>query len=249
MTAFLAWTVYAPLASWGLEAVGEVRGSQRHPTRSAVLGLVGAALGLYRDDREALIALEDGYGVALRVDGDGRALEDYHTAQSAPDTLVRRQVPQSRAELLSLGERKTILSRRSYRQESLTRVVAWARDDAKWSLDAIAGALAAPKFVPYAGRKSNPLGWPMHPSVQECQSLADAFESAFDAAPLGMLVPGTLRAGASVEVHHDPCVGFESGLETQRRSMPRDHVMSRTPWMFGTRLMETSQMTIGGGTP
>ena len=71
MTEFLLLTLYAPLASWGDIAVGEVRGSWDRPSRSAVLGLVAAALGVDRADQAAHDALDVGYGVAVRQDAAG----------------------------------------------------------------------------------------------------------------------------------------------------------------------------------
>ncbi|MEN9864624.1 MAG: hypothetical protein RL748_214, partial [Pseudomonadota bacterium] len=45
---FLLFQLQAPLASWGGAAVGEFRGSEEYPGQSALLGLLGAALGLTR---------------------------------------------------------------------------------------------------------------------------------------------------------------------------------------------------------
>lgn len=53
---FLTATLYAPTGSFGDIAVGERRGTERRPTRSALLGLLGASLGIerYRCGRAAL---------------------------------------------------------------------------------------------------------------------------------------------------------------------------------------------------
>ncbi len=90
MTSFLLFTIYAPFASWGDIAVGETRGSWDRPSRSAVLGLLGAALGIVREDQAAHDALDIGYGVAVRADAVGVALRDYHTAQTADASRVRK---------------------------------------------------------------------------------------------------------------------------------------------------------------
>lgn len=249
MVHFLGWTIYAPFASWGMEAVGEMRGSQRHPTRSAVLGMVGAALGIRRDEEQRLQHLDSGYGVAVRVDCAGDSLNDYHTTQSAPARLFRREAPGTRRELLergaSAGELKTVLSRRSYLVGSLHRAVLWQTGDAPWSLQQIADALKHPHFVIFAGRKANPLGRPMNPRVLVADSLASAFTLLFDE-DTSIDAPA-VRAEGVCEVHHDPCVGFPSSLPPGRRSMPRDRSVSRSAWMFRTRPIETSEMTVQGG--
>src|SRR6266699_2816470 len=79
---YLVFRLYGPMCSWGDIAVGEVRPSTMHPSKSAILGLVAAALGLkrpdtVRDENErttlevAHSTLAHGYGFAVRVDAPG----------------------------------------------------------------------------------------------------------------------------------------------------------------------------------
>ena len=91
MTEYLLFRLYGPLASWGRVAVGGVRGSDAHPSKSAVLGLVAAALGLRRDDAAAQARLAAGYGFAVRVDAPGVLLRDYHTAQVPGRSALKRR--------------------------------------------------------------------------------------------------------------------------------------------------------------
>jgi len=60
MTAFLLASLYAPMASWGEITVGERRTSWDRPSRSAILGLVAAALGIEREDQDGHDALDGG---------------------------------------------------------------------------------------------------------------------------------------------------------------------------------------------
>ena len=55
MKEYLVFQLYAPLASWGEEASGEIRHSATVPTRSALLGLLAAALGIRRDEEERVM--------------------------------------------------------------------------------------------------------------------------------------------------------------------------------------------------
>ncbi|WP_295540003.1 CRISPR-associated protein Cas5, partial [Thiolapillus sp.] len=50
MDDYLVFQLYAPLASWGGQAVGQERPSDDHPGRSALLGLLAAALGIRREE-------------------------------------------------------------------------------------------------------------------------------------------------------------------------------------------------------
>lgn len=269
MTDFLLFTLYAPLASWGDIAVGESRGSWDRPSRSAVLGLLGAALGIVREDQAAHEQLQAGYGVAVRMDAAGATLSDYHTAQTVGASAVRKARPRTRAELLSCGERETILSRRAYRQDAVATVAIWARAGARWTLHELADALRRPAFVLYAGRKANALGMPLAPVVRAHATLAEAL--AAHAATRGVAdgTPATARAmvtgvwsrlrppsGWGREVSHDairPEDGFESGLEPFRRDVRRDVPTHRARWQFAERVVEVGLLDAEraglGGTP
>jgi CRISPR system Cascade subunit CasD len=246
VTEFLLCTVYAPLVSWGDIAVGESRGSWDRPSRSAVLGLVAGALGLTRDDQPSHDALDGGYGVAVRVDAAGTSMLDYHTAQSVAAGIVKKRAPRTRAQLLEAGPPETILSRRAYRQDALTTVAVWARAGAHWPLESLADALRRPVFVPYAGRKSNPFGLPLNPIVVEAESLAGALARR-DARPPGL--DGWRRGlqpagGWGLEVAHDPCDGFPSGLQRVQRVVRRDAAAHRRRWQFAERVVEIGLMQV-----
>lgn len=250
MTDFLLLTLYAPLASWGDIAVGEFRGSWDRPSRSAVLGLVAAALGLERENQDAHDALDRGYGLAVRADAPGTPLVDYHTAQTVDAATVKRRRPATRAELLAGRDRQTILSRRTYRQDALATAALWVRDGAKarWTLDAVANALSRPRFVLYAGRKANVFGLPLDPRVESAPTLAEALSRrpaipralpALDAEPWRAATP------TEVEVSHDPCEGFASGLRPLRRDVRRDAGAHRMRWQFAERVVEVGVMPTG----
>ena len=57
----------APLQSWGSDSKFETRKTDREPTKSGVVGLLAAALGLRRDDTEGLARL-NGLRFAVRAD-------------------------------------------------------------------------------------------------------------------------------------------------------------------------------------
>lgn len=250
MTDFLLLTLYAPLSSWGDIAVGEYRGSWDCPSRSAVLGLIAAGLGLERENQDAHDALDEGYGVAVRADLAGAPLVDYHTAQTVDATSVRKRQPATRAELLDVKDRQTILSRRTYRQDALATVALWVRGEARWTLAELRDALLRPRFVLYAGRKANVFGLPLDPRVEQADTLAEALSrrpSIFGA--LEALdtrhMPTTPIRSDELEVSHDPCDGFESGLRPLRRDIRRDTGPHRRRWQFAERVVEVGVMPAG----
>lgn len=245
MTEFLLFTLYAPLAAWGDITVGERRTSWDRPSRSALLGLVAAALGLTRHDQDAHDDLDSGYGVAVRVDTPGRLLVDYHTAQSLPQAEIKRARPATRRDMIRHGERhhrlETILSAREYRVDAAYTAALWARSGARWSLESLRTALATPRFVLYAGRKAAPLGWPLAPALVATETLAAALAGrpALDGGnALAALHPPTGPCSVSC----DDDFGIDRGLAGERIERRRDAGAQRTRWQFAERRVITGLM-------
>ena len=66
-----------PLQSWGSGSKFNTRGTEKEPSKSGVIGMMAAAMGLSRDsDISDLANLRFG----VRIDQPGKVLRDYHTA-------------------------------------------------------------------------------------------------------------------------------------------------------------------------
>ena len=247
MTRFLMLTLYAPTSSWGDIAVGETRDTWDRPSRSAVLGLIAAAKGLERADQQAHEDLDASVGVAVRLDAPGRALDDYHTAQTAPSSVIRRLVNPTRKQALEAGKPETILSRRYYRTDALATAALWNKPNASVSLAEIEQALRQPAFVLFAGRKANALGLPLDPQCLEAPTLAQAFLAR---APLPKQMAGELsglkpRDGWGREVMMDPSPDMNSGLVVNRRVLRRDAQPHRVRWQFSERVVDVGYLPEG----
>lgn len=68
-----------PMQSWGTSSRFEIRETDGEPSKSGVLGLCGAALGVERNDRARLAELA-ACAMAVRVDRIGVLRSDYQTA-------------------------------------------------------------------------------------------------------------------------------------------------------------------------
>ena len=97
----------APLQAWGADSKFETRKTGREPTKSGVIGLLAAALGLRRDEREALLRLT-GLRFGVRVEREGQLLVDYHTAKTQ-------------------DEKSSYVTYRHYLQDAVSRPVLKAR--------------------------------------------------------------------------------------------------------------------------
>lgn len=233
MTRFLRFTIYAPLASWGEPAVGEIRGSWDRPSRSAILGMLAAALGILREDDAAHVRLDESLGVAVRLLARGTTLIDYHTTQNPKPSVVKKRKPTTRRMALDLDEPETALSRRWLRQDSLYVVALWLRPESAVTFDQLVDALQRPAFTLYAGRKANALGLPLLPVVLDAESLAAAMRD-------DPQLPDGLAAlrpseGWGREVAHDRCLGFDAALAAVSSVARRDASPVRSRWQFAER--------------
>ena len=239
----LMFRPYAPLASWGDIAVGEDRPSHEYPGRSAVLGLVAAALGIRRDQQARLDALSASVGLAVGVYSTGRLLRDYHTSQVPSAKDMKKRPHRTRADELALprSELNTILSRRDYRQDALCVVLLCQRSaTTEFPLAAIRDALLAPQFVLYLGRKSCPLAAPLHPQLVEAESLIAAFTAAEFPPIEGLRDAVQLQR---IAFDSDPALPLGEVEATRFSVTRRDEPRSRVRWQFSDR---TEQVALLG---
>jgi len=125
-----------PMKSWGTQSRFLVRDTGPEPSKSGVVGLICAAMGKPRDDREAIAKIA-GLRMAVRADRPGTMLMDYHTAE---DVI--------RADESGAG---TVVSRRYYLADAQFLV---ALEGERAVLEEIAQALSAPRWQVFLGRKS-----------------------------------------------------------------------------------------------
>ena len=87
---WLMLTLYSPLAAFGEARAGRARQSWTRPGRSAVLGMVAAALGVDWDDLATHAAISSGLGYAVRTDATGHSLMDWHTVRIGDGAPAKR---------------------------------------------------------------------------------------------------------------------------------------------------------------
>jgi CRISPR system Cascade subunit CasD len=233
MREHLVFLLYSPLAAMGGVAVGEQRAGFDRPAKSAILGLLAAALGLDRSVETAHRALAEGYGLGLGEIAPGHLLLDYHTAQSPPQRRNRRF--STRRDELMVEDLGTILSVREYRSDPAYLVVLWARTSSASTLSQFVEALRYPFFTLYFGRKSCPLGVPLEPRLVESESPRSAITKYLE-----MRTPEQVRFLQDLQLDRPPTMlafdldgaGEADRLRIERR---RDALESRRRWQFGLR--------------
>lgn len=231
MRDYLVFTLSATIGAMGDLAGHERRGTQLWPARSAVIGVLGAALGIRRDgDFSDLDRLGMAVAEFTSVSGSSTAdFRDYHTVETIPSAKVKR--PNSRPEALrgTGRETNTTITLRDYRTGPLFGVAIWGND-----LNRLEQALRAPVFTLYFGRKSCPLSAPVCPRVFAAQSSEAALAEVQIPYWRGKCVAHSLITDAEdVDAH-----------VVTRYDRPLD----RTLWHFGPRnaAFRTIDISAGG---
>lgn len=214
---YLTLTIHAPLAAHGDTSMGRHRRSWPRPGKTAVMGMIAAAMGIARSRIDDLRALNNGFGFAVRVDDPGDAVLDYHTfavGQNQPAKRARTRRYELRADKV-----ETKITRREYRSGSIYTVALWKRDGAPTTLEAIADALQQPHWTLYVGRKSCPLGLPLNPEIIEADTLLAALEKRPPMPPeIAEFMGVKFTKRAELFADHDA-----AGINAQRIEQRRDH--------------------------
>lgn len=130
-----------PMQSWGYRSRFDYRDTALEPTRSGVIGLICAAMGIARGEN---ISRFEPLRMGVRVDREGRPEGDYHTALDV---------------IKADGSGKdTVVSRRDYLADASFTV--GLQSDDKELLYEIAEKLHNPMWTLFLGRKAFPLAVP-----------------------------------------------------------------------------------------
>lgn len=214
-----------------------------YPSKSALLGLLGAAVGVRRDDDAGQQALFSGYRFGIKLISAGTPLRDYHTVQS-PAQQRNVRFRSRRQELADSSRIGTLLSTREYRCDSISVVAVEAMPDARWSLPELAGALCHPHFPLYLGRKSCPPALPLMPQLVSAENLHLAINNAAQPSLLALLGRNPEQAWPSqadkrvlrpsmARLYWED--GMESGMAEDMQIMRHDLPLSRRRWQFAPR--------------
>lgn len=242
---FLLFQIYAPMVSWGEIAVGGERQSSRHPSKSAIIGLIAAALGIKRDEEERLSVLGNALGIAVKLYSGGSVLKDYHTIQ-VPRKEAKVVHYTRRSELFTSSDKiGTILSNREYRCDSLSVAALYLKDDS-YSLHEIEKVLKKPFFHLYFGRKSAVPALPLAPNCIEASTLKEAFDQykVSFVVPIDEKKPEWLKKifeqfpaktlfDSSITYFWED--GIESGFDALHSVERYDFPASRKRWQFSSR--------------
>jgi len=229
---YLIFRLYGPMASWGDVAVGEYRPTFDRPSKSAVIGLLGAALGIYRDEEEKQKELAQAYNFAVQINVPGVLLRDYHTSQVPPSGSGKNKKDfATRKDELEAEKKETILSTRDYYCDALYTVCIWGKTErVPYSLEILVQKLIEPEFVLYLGRKSCPIAIPTQAKIVEAENLNEVFSKVkFEDRNLLLR---ELPESKETRLYWE---GDDNSLLAKHTVTRRDDPLSRRRWQFSNR--------------
>ena len=167
MQTFLILKLQGVMQAWGMHTYEDYRPSNIFPTRSAVVGLIGACLGIDRDDIDSRQLLNASFSLTVRADirkVNNKTLRsvritDYHTVLDA------RKVD-------GTARKDAIVSQREYLCDSEFTLALFFYSGETYSLERVKEALLRPKYTPFLGRRSCPIQKPL--LLPEAQSVVTA---------------------------------------------------------------------------
>lgn len=169
MAHFLIMQLDGVLQAWGDHSFEDYRPTVGFPTRSGLLGLLGACLGIDRREVAALTRLDESVWFTVRAeDRNARApaqkLTDFHTVMNARKVDIRK------------SSEYPVVSRREYLCDAVFSVAVEETAAAEFPLDRIGAALKRPVFTPFLGRRSCPLSRPLLAAEVDADTAAAALQ-------------------------------------------------------------------------
>ncbi|MEN8205528.1 MAG: type I-E CRISPR-associated protein Cas5/CasD [Pseudomonadota bacterium] len=212
------------MQAWGEHTFEGLRPSTNFPTRSALIGLLGACLGIDRKDQARQQELADSFQYAVRQDGmkpvwkkgdfewqlcNVIKMTDYHTVKDA------------RADYVGLKSLDTIQTWREYLFDATFTVAIWNTENAPFSLDALQATINKPHYTPFLGRRSCPLTRPLFEDRIQAINANEALQLVEPA--IGVIYSEEkLPEASSGNIH---------------RHRVRDVPLSKQPRQFSTRMV------------
>jgi len=149
------------MSTYGLQTFDVHRKINYFPTRSAVIGLLGAALGITRENHQQLYALSNKLSIAVQVNNTGQKIVDYHTVQHFRSPMGKIQK----------GTKPT------YREYWCDSEHSFAITGDEEMITLLSAKVKSPVFTLFQGRKSCPLTRPLFDSVVENNNPANALKA------------------------------------------------------------------------
>lgn len=199
----LSFYLDAPMQSWGASSKYQYRETNSFPTKSAIIGIIAAAMGIDKHSQDETIHLAPLVDLLLTVVKIGKSstrLMDFHTIGGGYDKGASLREKMSIPQKASGAPFGTVITRRSYLTDAAFIAVLEGESSV---LEQVRTALLDPKWGVWLGRKNCLPATPLTPIIAVDRSAALA--EILTAIPGLELLP--LDACEYQEEHHTPADG------------------------------------------
>jgi CRISPR system Cascade subunit CasD len=204
------------MQAWGTHTFEDFRPSNLFPTRSGLLGLLGACLGIDRRDQAGLEQLAASVEFTVRVDRSAPRPEPDKPAPKASVKLPDFHTVLAARKVDGSANKNPVVSRREYLFDAAFTVAVGEKSGASVSLEAIAHALRRPCFTPALGRRACPIARPL----LECGPIdaADAKTALINTHPAGGMIyaEGEWVSDQPMQIRDVPMHGWHRQFGTRK---------------------------------
>lgn len=177
MQDFLIIKLQGAMQAWGGHTFEDYRPSHIFPTRSAVVGLLGACLGIDREDIQGRADLNASFELTVRA--DRRKVQTEQFGQIKEITLTMQKMTDYHTVLdarkVGGGARpEAIVSRREYLCDAEFSLALGFRNNAVFNLEKVKNAIQKPHYTPFLGRRSCPIQHPLFKTIISAENAQQA---------------------------------------------------------------------------
>jgi len=185
MQDYLIIKLQGAMQAWGGHTYEDYRPSLIFPTRSGIVGLLGACLGIEREDIHSLKTLNESFYQKLTVRADKRKIDRRQTSQvgdrqRSEEKFVSMQkitdfhTVQHARKVDGKPRPEAIVSRREYLCDAEFTLALAFLEHAGYDLERVKQAIQKPVYTPFLGRRSCPIQRPLYEAVVNAENAQDA---------------------------------------------------------------------------
>jgi len=180
MQDFLIIKLQGAMQAWGGHTFEDYRPSHIFPTRSAVVGLLGACLGIDRADIKGRADLNASFELTVRADRRTVQTEQFGQIKEKKEKILTMQKMTDFHTVLDArkvdGSARTdaIISHREYLCDAEFSIALEFRNNAVFNLEKVKQAIQKPYYTPTLGRRSCPIQQPLFNSIVTAENAQKA---------------------------------------------------------------------------
>jgi CRISPR system Cascade subunit CasD len=211
MQDYLIIKLQGAMQAWGGHTYEDYRPSLIFPTRGAIIGLLGACLGIERKDLNALKALDKSFELTVRA--DKRKITQRANSEAKPPVSMQKitdfHTVRNARKVDGKPRQEAIVSRREYLCDAEFTLALSFTEKAEYDLKRVKRDIQKPVYTPFLGRRSCPIQSPLFEAVVTAINVQAALSSIEPYQ--GTLYSGTeLYGGTPMTVRDQPL--FDSNV-------------------------------------